>query len=186
MLLLPTLFRQATNRDYLEFQIVPGIAMTSKANFGLLENHAPKVAFLVDRDKDGEKYIKELKESGIEEERIYQLPKWNQALVLEDYVRKELYLEAVNEQIRKWNDRFIENNLMSINDISDSNRPEFVKQWCKDPQNDLKIPDKVSITYYLLDLATGEKQEKLIEDNLQEKLAELYESIIKTLKKRTA
>ena len=83
MMLLPTLFRQATGRDHLGFQIVPGIAMTAQANFGLLENHASKVAFLVDRDEDGDKYRKQLEKSGIAKERIHQLPQWEQAIVLE-------------------------------------------------------------------------------------------------------
>ncbi|MEO1801790.1 MAG: hypothetical protein AAFR62_15410, partial [Cyanobacteria bacterium J06629_2] len=182
MLLLPTLFRQATKREHLGFQIVPGIAMTSNANFGLLENHAPRVAFLVDRDRDGEKYIKQLKKSGIEENRIYQLPEWNQALVLEDYVRKELYLEAVNNQIKQWNNN-TENDLMSVENIPDSNRPQAVENWCKDPNRNLKTPEKVSVTYELLDLATGERQEKLIGDSLQDKLSKLYESIIMTFSK---
>lgn len=182
MLLLPTLFRQATKREHLGFQIVPGIAMTSNANFGLLENHAPRVAFLVDRDRDGEKYIKQLKKSGIEENRIYQLPEWNQALVLEDYVHKELYLEAVNNQIKQWNNN-TENDLMSVENIPDSNRPQAVENWCKDPNRNLKTPEKVSVTYELLDLATGERQEKLIEDSLQDKLSKLYESIIMTFSK---
>ena len=182
MMLLPTLLRQATKRDYLGFQIVPGIAMTSNANFGLLENHAPKVAFLVDRDRDGEKYIKQLKESGIKENRIYQLPEWNQALVLEDYVRKELYLEAVNNQIKQWNNN-TKSDLMSIKDIPDSNRPEAVKNWCEYPNRNLKNPEKVSVTYELLDLATGDRQEKLIEDHLKKKLSELYESIMTTLRR---
>ena len=95
-----------------------------------------------------------------------------------DYVRKELYLEAVNERIKKWNGKDVENYLMSPEDLFDSNRPEVVKRWCQDPKNNLKIPDKVSITYYLIDLATGERQEKLIDDSLQNQLCKLYESII--------
>lgn len=99
MLLLPTLFRQAAKVDHLVFQIVPGIAMTAKADFGLLENHASKVAFLVDNDNDGEKYRKQLQESGIEEARIFQLPKLDNTKVLEDYIRKDLYLEAAGVTI---------------------------------------------------------------------------------------
>ena len=176
MMLLPTLFRQAAQIEYSGFQTIPGIAMTSSANFGLLENHAPKVAFLVDRDETGEKYKKQLQESGIEEKRIFQLPEWGKAIVLEDYIRKELYLEAVNEQIKNWNDKNTEGCLMSLDDIPDANRPLTVKNWCE--QHQLKPIDKVSISYSLLDLATSERQEKLIEHSVQDSLLELYRKII--------
>lgn len=176
MLLLPTLLRQAAQINHLGFQIVQGVAMTAKANFGLLENHAPKVTFLVDNDKEGANYKKQLKSSGIGEERIFQLPEWGKATVLEDYIRKELYLEAVNEQIKNWNEGDIENFLMSLEDIPDDNRPKAVKDWCE--KHNFKYPEKISITYYLLDLATGERQEKLIDDSLQSSLVELYNKII--------
>ena len=103
----------------------------------------------------------------------------NNAKVLEDYIRKELYLEAVNEQIKIWNNTDTENCLMSLEDIPDANRPQVVKNWCQ--QHQLKTPDKVSITYYLLDLATGKKQEKLIADGLRDSFFELYNRIIHVL-----
>ncbi|MGB7519687.1 MAG: AAA family ATPase, partial [Spirulinaceae cyanobacterium] len=176
MLLLPTLLRQATQKDHLGFQVVPGIAMTAKADFGLLENHGSKVAFLVDNDKEGDKYKKQLQESGIEEKRIFKLPNGGEATVLEDYIRKDLYLEAVKEQIKNWNEEYSENSLTSLEDIPDQDRPKAVEKWCK--EKGLKCPEKMSITYYLLDLATGEKQEKLIENSYQNSFAELYKNII--------
>lgn len=180
MLLLPTLFRQSLSIEHLGFQIVQGIAMTAKADYGLLENHAPKVAFLVDNDQEGAKYKRELKKAGIEDTRIFQLPKLEKAIVIEDYLQKELYLEAVNHQIQKWNETGGDDYLMSIEDIPNENRPLAVKEWCEKHQ--LKNPEKISITYYLLDLATGERQENLIEDKVQESFIQLYQDISDILK----
>ncbi|MGB5968708.1 MAG: hypothetical protein WBG70_10310, partial [Spirulinaceae cyanobacterium] len=63
-----------------------------------------------------------------------------------------------------------------LEDIPDQDRPKAVEKWCK--EKGLKCPEKMSITYYLLDLATGEKQEKLIENSYQNSFAELYKNII--------
>lgn len=178
MLLLPTLFRQATKKDHLGFQFVQGIAMTKNADFGLLENHGSKVVFLVDNDEEGEKYKEQLEKAGIEDGRIFQLPKWGNAKVLEDYIRKDLYLKTVNEQIRTWNGDKQENlSRLLMKDITDENRPKAVETWCKE-QGIHKI-DKISIVYYLLDLVIDEKQEKLIEDGLEKEFTELYDKITK-------
>ena len=68
---------------------------------------------------------------------------------------------------------------MQSEDIPDENRPQAVKNWCN--QHQLTTPDKVPITYSLLDLATSENQEKLIEDRLQDSFVELYNRIIQVL-----
>ncbi|MDJ0799002.1 MAG: AAA family ATPase [Calothrix sp. MO_167.B12] len=177
MLLLPTLFRQATQKDHVGFQIVQGIAMTTPANFGLLENHAPKVAFLLDNDAEGQTYKKQLENSGIQPERIFLLPICGNTTVLEDYIRKDLYREVVNQHITNWNtdNTGIDKCLMSLEDIPDENCPKAVEDWCR--YHSLKTPDKVPITYDLLDLATGERQEKLIKDSLQDKLTQIYNDI---------
>jgi predicted ATP-dependent endonuclease of OLD family len=176
MLLLPTLLRQANQIDYLGFQMVQGIAMTANANFGLLQNTAPKVAFLVDSDKEGEKYKKQLIEQGIEESRIIKLPK--EDTVLEDYIHKDLYFKAIQEQLSIWNEEYIQNSL-SLTDIPDTNRPEWLKKWCE--QSNLKEPQKREIAYSLLDLAMGETQAQLIEGHLKDSFVELYNQIAQSL-----
>ncbi len=173
MLLLPTLFRQVSQKDYLGFQVLPGIANTAKANFGLLPNNAPKVAFLVDNDEAGEKYRKQLEESGIEPGKIFKLPHLGK--VIEDYIRKELYLEVIRKQINNWNEVDTE---ISI-DIPENNRPKYVDKWCDNSQ--LKKTNKVEVAYSLLDLATNERQEQLTEDSLRNDLLELYKQIIESL-----
>lgn len=174
MLLLPTLFRQATQRDYLGFQIVQGIAEAGKANFGLLQNHAPKVAFLVDNDDAGTEYVEQLKKSTIDEKAIFMLPHPEQ--VLEDYLDSHLYLQAVNEQIKNWNKGYTQESLMSLDDLPQQNRPQAVKKWYE--KNNLENkPNKTSIAYYLLDLATGEEQKQIVENQFKNSLVELYEKI---------
>ncbi len=175
MLLLPTLFRQAIQKDHLGFQIVPGISETPKQEYGLLENHGSKVAFLVDNDTEGSSYEKKLKQAGIDENRIFKLPDCKNAQVLEDYIRKDLYLEAINKQIQKLNSDNDNQSIEKLEDISNINRPKTVKQLYG---NKLK---KVDIAYELLDLATEERQEILIEDSVKSKFQELYNQIIEAL-----
>ncbi len=50
-ILLPSLFREVTNRSYLGFQILPGLSEVSKENVPLLEYGAPNVAYLVGTEK---------------------------------------------------------------------------------------------------------------------------------------
>ncbi|MGB3693356.1 MAG: AAA family ATPase, partial [Spirulinaceae cyanobacterium] len=51
------------------------------------------------------------------------------------------------------NEEYPGNSLIFLEDIPDQDRPKAVEKWCK--EKGLKCPEKMSITYYLLDLATG-------------------------------
>jgi predicted ATP-dependent endonuclease of OLD family len=172
MLLLPTLFREAAQIDHLGFHIAPGIAELSKDHFPLLKNHASQVAFLVDNDRAGEEYRNKLIEVNICDSLIFSLP----TEVLEDCICKDLYLEAANYQIKQWDDSISDTSLMKLEDIPDNNRPKSIEKWCKD--NGLKNkPDKISVAYYLLELAHEERQEKLIKNGLENSFKDLYNQI---------
>ncbi|NJM28138.1 MAG: AAA family ATPase [Pseudanabaena sp. RU_4_16] len=175
MLLLPTMFRQVTGRSYLGFQIAPGLSTAAKSDLSLLENEAPVVAFLVDNDDAGEKLIKDLKSAGIDETRVFQLP-GEDGLVLEDCVCKELYLEAINTVLQVRQQTQI---TMSLEDLPNINRPEAVEKWCAEKA--IEPPVKRDIAYHLLDFATGNRQESLVQSDFKELLKELYESIAKSL-----
>jgi predicted ATP-dependent endonuclease of OLD family len=175
MLLLPTMFRQVTGRSYLGFQVAPGLSEASRSDLSLLENEAPVVAFLLDNDKAGKKIYKNLQSSGIDETRVFQLPS-EDGLVLEDCVCKELYLEAINKALQDWQPKIA----MSLEDLPNINRPEAVKKWCK--EKGIEVPDKRAIAYHLLDFATGDRQEFLVQSDFKEPLKDLYERIAKSLK----
>ncbi|WP_019498537.1 toprim domain-containing protein [Pseudanabaena sp. PCC 6802] len=171
MLLLPTIFRQVSQRTSLGFQIAPGLSVAPKSILSLLENEAPSVVFLTDNDAAGKELAKQLKEAGIEESRILHLP-GVEGTVLEDCINKELYLEAINNEFLNWNQN---PPIMSLKDLPDINRPKALSKWCK--ANSIKPPDKKVIAYRLLDFATGEQPKILIPSDMKEAFKELHEKI---------
>jgi predicted ATP-dependent endonuclease of OLD family len=175
MLLLPTMFRQVTNKSFLGFQIAPGLSVAANSDLSLLENEAPKVAFLTDNDGAGETLTKQLKNAKVEESRIFSLP-GEKGTVLEDCIRKELYLEAVNNELLHWNQN---SPIMSLEDLPDINRPNAVKSWCK--AQGIDPPEKRVIAYHLLDFANGERQDFLVRADLKEAFEELYKNLTNRL-----
>lgn len=176
MLLLPTMLRQASNKSYLGFQIAPGLSETKNSFLRQLKNEAPTVAFLVDNDKAGKKLSADLRGAEVDESQIFSLP-GVEGCVLEDCIRKELYLEAVNKVLQDWNQN---SPIMSLEELPDINRPKAVEDWCQ--AKNINRPDKKNIAYCLLDLANGERQEFLVQKNLKQSFKELHDSIVKCLK----
>ncbi|MFO0047521.1 MAG: ATP-dependent nuclease [Pseudanabaena sp.] len=176
MLLLPTMLRQASNKSYLGFQIAPGLSETKNSFLRQLKNEAPTLAFLVDNDKAGKKLSENLKDAGVDESQIFSLPSV-EGCVLEDCIRKELYLEAVNKVLQDWNQNVP---IILLEELPDINRPKAVEDWCQ--AKNINRPDKKNIAYCLLDFATGERQEFLVQKNLKQSFKELHDSIVKCLK----
>ncbi|MBD2187067.1 ATP-dependent nuclease [Pseudanabaena mucicola] len=175
MLLLPTMLRQVSNKSYLGFQIAPGLSETKNSFLRQLKNEAPTVAFLVDNDKAGKKLSADLKGAEFDESQIFSLP-GVEGCVLEDCIRKELYLEAVNKVLQDWNQNVP---IMLLEELPDINRPKAVEDWCKDKKTN--SPDKKNIAYCLLDFATGERQEFLVKEELRQSFKKLHDSIVKCL-----
>ncbi|NMF58926.1 ATP-dependent nuclease [Pseudanabaena yagii] len=175
MLLLPTMLRQVINKSYLGFQIAPGLSETKNSFLRQLKNEAPTVAFLVDNDKAGEKLSEKLQNAGVDESQIFQL-RGIEGCVLEDCIRKELYLEAVNKVLQDWNQNVP---IMLLEELPDINRPKAVEDWCQ--EKNINRPDKKNIAYCLLDFATGERQEFLVKEELRQSFKKLHDSIVKCL-----
>lgn len=121
-LLLPHLFREALGIDELNFQVLPGLANAKKKNSFELE--AVTVAYLVDGDKDGDKYKKNLLDDGVAETRIFQ---FESGLALEDYLNLQLYAKAVNIELE-----FARSGLkIDPNEFDKPNRSTIVSNFAK-------------------------------------------------------
>lgn len=176
MILLPTIFRQVINKEYIGFQIAPGLSEAPKSKLSLLPNEATTIAFLVDNDEGGENIKKDLVKAGIDPSTIFNLPNIESHEVLEDYVNENLYLEAVNKEIKKRNR---DPKILSKNDINTGKRLDLVKNWCD--QHQLKKLEKREISYHLLEMATGPSQEQLINDDHKDLFRDLYKGIADVL-----
>lgn len=171
MMLFPTIFRQISNSDYLGFQTLSSIAKVHE-NYGLLKNHAPKVAFLVDRDEKGNEYRQKLLDAEYDESLIFQLPECGEREALEDYLCKDLYVKAINEEIKIQNPDIGEDHLLTISDLTDKNRSKQANKW---------INNKVKISDRLLDFTIDDNSNLLIDENCKEAFIELFNKIKQAL-----
>src|SRR5256885_12364722 len=73
LLLLPSLLREATERDHLDFQVVPGLAEVGLAQVRDLDLEAGRVCHLVDGDDGGKKIRRVLKRGGVPDTQIVTL-----------------------------------------------------------------------------------------------------------------
>lgn len=97
-LLLPALFRQAAGinvDESLKLQVAGGLAWTPPRLYSRLETEAGQVVYLVDSDAEGDRYRDDLKDAGVEQDRIFVLAdSGGQALTMEDFVDKQTYAEV--------------------------------------------------------------------------------------------
>ncbi len=102
MILWPTLLREATGRSHLDFQIVPGLSNANRSEIIVLDGEAPRTAYLLDADEGGKDLSRKLRGAGILEVKIFHIPDdVQQGLVIEDIVDAEVYVRAVNEELRR-------------------------------------------------------------------------------------
>lgn len=97
MMLLPTLFRAATKKEELDFQVVPGISTTAKDRLSSLDEEGIRVAYIVDGDDQGKIWRSQLISEGrVDADRILALPEGN---AVEDLFDRSFYLTLFLEVI---------------------------------------------------------------------------------------
>lgn len=174
VILLPSLLREVTGKDFLGFQVVSGLSEAGLGNIAMLENESPTTAYLVDADMGGVALRKKLLASGIGESRVLQLPgNVSVGMVLEDFVDKAIYTETVNSELGKYHPAYIP---ISVNDVPDNNRPKMVEAWCK--KQGIASPSKRSIAYGILD---RKNEQSIVEKRQKAALKKLYSEIQKVL-----
>jgi predicted ATP-dependent endonuclease of OLD family len=168
MILLPSLFRIATELSDLPYQVAPGLA--NHHGSGLeLEETAARVVYLLDGDGGGDEHRKRLTDLGIEKHRIFQ---FDENTAPEDYVDPDRYLEVVNALINSTG-RSAE---ISVAEL-DQNVPisKAVSDWCK--QHDIRPPGKPVIASVLV----GDPERLALANGAKRKLAALHRRMVKTL-----
>jgi hypothetical protein len=153
LVLLPTLLREATGRAALGYQIAPGASNVKPAAIAGLDLQAPRTAWLVDGDKGGVELRKKLTRKGIPKDRIVTLGQgYESGLVLEDLVRREEYLWAINEELRLRSEGSAEE--MTDADLSNVNRPASVDAWCQ--AKGYEPPGRISVVNHILERRVDE------------------------------
>lgn len=145
LILLPTLFREATGQHALGFQIAPAAPDAPAARIAGLELEAPKVAWLTDGDEGGRSFRARLRGTNVPNERIVSIGGPRSELVLEDLIARDVYIAAVNEELRRSG---IDKRIRA-SDVRGKNRPLKLRTWCQ--RHDLREPTKVNVANRILD-----------------------------------
>lgn len=153
-ILLPTLLRQATGSEKLGFQVAPGLSSVAAISVSQLELEAVRVGFIVDGDSGGKAVAAKLVGAGISADRIVILSdSGGEALEIEDLVDMDVYIDAVNEEIRCWNTAAAE---CDSNALTPTMRTKSLESWCR--ENSIGTPDKTVVAQRIVDMAGSGKQ----------------------------
>ncbi|GAA4597949.1 hypothetical protein GCM10023194_74190 [Planotetraspora phitsanulokensis] len=142
MILLPSLIRLATGLQSLGYQVAPGLSGLHNPEFEI-DAVASRIAFLVDGDKAGLNYKKQLISLGIPEDRVANLPTGQ---AIEDLLDRESYISAVETLLRDagFPDITIPADDLDTNDTV----AHAVAKYCRSA--DLPVPGKTAIASHLV------------------------------------
>jgi predicted ATP-dependent endonuclease of OLD family len=146
--LLPTLLREATDRDDVGFRIVPGLAVVADDDFDTLAQEAARMGFLVDGDPGGRRIRDKLVGAGVDARKIIALRDLaDNGLQLEDLVSVDTFVAAVNEEIQRWQPG--RPTIQRTDVETGDHRMDAVKKWCS--ANGVNVPSKVALAQRVVD-----------------------------------
>lgn len=98
MLLVPTIFRQVSDADFNGFQIVPGLANSSKNRLNQFALQGSRVVYLLDNDGAGRAYKKTLQSCGVNDKHIHFVSgSCESVITVEDWIDDEVFEKAMVE-----------------------------------------------------------------------------------------
>lgn len=181
-LLLPSLLREATDSEALDYLVVSGASHVSRANIEELDRSAPHVVYVYDGDAQGSKWKKFLAGQGVPDERIVKL---EAGFVLEDLIEPGLFAEACNAVIAEIADGdYTVSDTLATADIPESGRLAALAAWCN--QRHYRKPEKVRLAEAIIDLMTGEEprdDRRWLDSRRRERLLAVHEAIVSKLPK---
>lgn len=146
--LLPTLLREANDQEWLEYRIVPGLSPVAACSVDELQREAGSVMFLTDSDDGGAELRSMLKRNGVEHDRIFEYTP-GKMCELEDLVKLDLYVDAVNAELECWEAPRIR---LLVKDFgTDRLRTKVLERWCK--EHSIAPPSKVTVAQRLVEMA---------------------------------
>lgn len=172
MLLLPTIFRQATKAEFNGFQIVPGLANVAKNRLPLLDLQGTSVSYLVDNDKDGRGYINDLAKCNVDVGRVFTVADDGSAIItVEDWVDDSCF----NEAVVIYRDRyFSENEAPEPKYFNGPGKAAKLKAYEKTVS---KTVQKVDLAYIILELAWDDPDRTIYNSDHAKYICALAKSI---------
>lgn len=174
VILLPTLLREATDKDVLPFQVAPGLAELAPSAVDSLDLEAARIAYFLDGDRAGREIKKKLKKGGVPEDLIVSLGGKSSELVLEDLLEVQVLVTALNEELER---SYGLGDELSASDLPARGRPAAVKAWCE--KRGVNAPSKTALAYRLLELRSDGIP--LLAPNRKETLSQAHEGLRQAL-----
>ena len=176
--LMPSLLRDATGQDTLPYQVVPGLAQLADVEIARIDGESDAVIYLTDGDTAGKKIQKKVRDGGVPESRIVQLP---DGMVLEDFVAAHTLTDAVFAVLR-------DSGCISTEDLSlpARGRSAAIEAWCA--SKGLPTPGKRALASRVLDLTADnakhgrrpltEEDHRPILQDIHNKIREIHDKIL--------
>jgi hypothetical protein len=142
MILLPTLIRLVTGLDDLPYQIAPGLS-NARAYDMQVEEVAARVVYLADGDGDGDRYLRDLRQAGVDGDRLFQFPK---NVALEDLLDREFYFKVVAGLLPEGGPVPTPGNVGGDEPVA-----RALQHWAAAQRPKVKMPGKVAVAYAVLD-----------------------------------
>lgn len=151
-LLLPSLIRDAIDETPLDYLIVSGASVVSRANFDEFDHSALRVVYLYDGDQAAKERRRFLhNEKGVPLDRILQL---EAGVTLEDLVEPGLWVEACNRAIATIaQGNYAVTDKLKVGDVRQKKRVSALNTWCS--QRGYRAPEKLKLAETIIELMTG-------------------------------
>ncbi|MBI1313623.1 AAA family ATPase [bacterium] len=176
LILVPAILKATLKLDSLGFQVVPGLSSSTSGEIAILNNESVRTAYLVDGDDAGRKMKAKIAEAHVAREMILELPQVDgEETVIEDYLRIDAYLAAVQEELRRSGCHAE----ITAEDLPRPNRPRRLEDWCE--AKGVGVPSKRAVAYHVV-----EKQfdSPLVDEAVDEQVRELFRLITTALRLR--
>lgn len=168
--LLPTLLREATQLDPLDFQVAPGLASVARHDVEQLSLEAPRVAYFLDGDRAGRTKAQLLRQAEVEDKYVVTLPR---GTVLEDLLFKRVYVRAINLELSLSHGSSCR---VTTTDLPRKKRPAELDVWCE--HHGIDPPSKVRVAQRLVD---GRPTEGMLTSSGSETLRKVYKKLLRAL-----
>jgi hypothetical protein len=171
LVLLPSLLREANDRDHLSFAVVPGSSSTPPDRIAGLDLHGVRTVWVLDADDGGRTRRDQLIDVGIPADRVLMLSD-DSDLEIEDVVAPACYCEAVRRYVADvggTTETFTPDDLPA----EPCQRHDAVLAWCH--AHDVRPPGKIAVANKIIELV-GELQ--LVDQAQTQRLQDLYARLV--------
>ena len=176
MLLMPTIFRQVSGKEFNGFQIVPGLAGASNDELGQFALQGQKVAYLLDNDGAGKDYFKALEKAGVSTDAIFYVNAASRSIeTVEDWISDDVFAEATERYRLRF---FSDKPAFGDGYFNGDKKAEKLKKY--DKENDAGI-SKIDLAYFILDIASEDLTRGIFNPKHKNCILELRSNLISLL-----